>query len=97
MSYQKDNVQQGGRITRNLGNRFPRNLKVPHEILIVNPAHLTRKYDAPKTTKLPKKKILSHKKTSTNLCRRLRRTKSYSILLVLFESCVSFGFIGHVL
>ena len=30
----------GGRITGNLGTRFPRNLKVSHEILLVNPAHL---------------------------------------------------------
>ena len=32
---------QGGRITGNLGTRFPRNIKVSHEIFIVNPANLS--------------------------------------------------------
>ena len=50
---------QGGKITGNLGTRFPRNLKVSHEILIVNPAQLSRKCDTPK---IHKKTILSHKK-----------------------------------
>ena len=34
---------QGGRITGNQGTRFPGNLKVSQEILIVNPTHLSRK------------------------------------------------------
>ena len=52
---------QGGKITGNLGTRFPRNLKVSHEILIVNPAHLSRKCDTPKRQpKIHKKTILCH-------------------------------------
>ena len=54
-----DGGGQGGKITGNLGTRFPRNLKVSHEILIVNPAQLSRKCDTPK---IYKKTILSHKK-----------------------------------
>ena len=54
---------QGGRITGNLGTRFPRNLEVSHEILIINPAHLSRKCDTPKRRpKIHKESILSHKK-----------------------------------
>ena len=34
-------THQGGKITRNLGTRFPRNLKVSHKILIVKPTHLS--------------------------------------------------------
>ena len=34
---------QGGRIMGSLGTRFPGNLKVSQEILIVNPTHLSRK------------------------------------------------------
>ena len=65
MSNQQKNTcpSQGGIITGNLGTRFPRNLKVSHEILIVNPAHLSRKCDTPKRQpKIHKKTILCHKK-----------------------------------
>ena len=45
------------------GTKFPRNLKVSHKILIVNPTHLSRKCDAPKRRpKIHKETIPSHKK-----------------------------------
>ena len=52
-------VTQGGRITGNLGTRFPRNLKASHEILIVNPAHLSQKWNTQiRRPKLHKKTVL---------------------------------------
>ena len=43
-------IRQAGRIAWNLGTMFQGNLDVSEEILIVNPTHLSRKCDTPKTT-----------------------------------------------
>ena len=56
-------VAQGGIIKGNLRTRFPRNLMVSHEILISNPAYLSRKCDTPqRRPKIQKKSIFSNKK-----------------------------------
>ena len=59
--WNKLGLSQGRIITGNLWTRFPGNLKVSHEIFIVNPVHLSRKYETSKTTQT----FLSHKKNSS--------------------------------
>ena len=58
--------RQGGIITGNLGTRFPRNLKVSHEIFILNPVHLSWKCESSKRRpKICKKTILYYKKNQS--------------------------------
>ena len=57
LDFMSHSLSQGGIIPGNQGTRFPGNPNVSQEVLIVNPAHLSRKWN----TRIRRPKL--HKKT----------------------------------